>query len=548
MISKQESKRARASRREDPNSVVCQHRLTFAWSGDSSLDLEAKHLAMVCTCETLSDWAGPAGRQLGVAAGRTAYVHLREELNTAWLSLSAQVSRCEHVGAPAIAAIFELVEVFLEWRYTRYAAVLPAGRLREEVLANVARQHEELHAYFAAFNHALTDRCRRQDYAKQARYAGDRYLALLGPAMAALLDGDDGTGPSSFRPSSGGGPAAAGSATARRSLIKSVSFESPPPAAQPATPAPAHPTATPPAPSPSAASWPPFAAGPPAYYPGGNPYAFVAASGPFSPPSHGPASWGGFVGSPPGSALSPGAPALGPQAPPAAPSIKPEAGGGKAEDKPFLSQPMHPYVSEIDCASVPAGQSRRPTCGCANHKLNYTPGPHATWDCPLRYINQCGSCPGFNLDGSRDPAQWNGDIVPRQPHARSQIGLDGPDRQAPVAFADLQGGQAPSVPPVTGGGAGGRGGRDLPRRAPSHSLAAHAGAGRLRRRFSLCGAAGLGRQLAAAGRTARGKVQRDQLPPPPSSRRLFARSLLARRDDSGSPGPARPGPAPAPPR
>ncbi len=84
------------------------------------------------------------------------------------------------------------MEVFLERRYQRYAAVLPAGRLHEEVLANVARQHEELHAYFEAFNRTLTDRCRRQDYAEQARYAGDRYLALLGPAMAALLDGDDG--------------------------------------------------------------------------------------------------------------------------------------------------------------------------------------------------------------------------------------------------------------------------------------------------------------------------------------------------------------------
>jgi hypothetical protein len=84
------------------------------------------------------------------------------------------------------------VEGFLERRYPRYAAVLPAGRLREEVLANVARQHEELHAYFEAFNRSLTDRCRCKDYAEQARYAGDRYLALLGPAMAALLDGDDG--------------------------------------------------------------------------------------------------------------------------------------------------------------------------------------------------------------------------------------------------------------------------------------------------------------------------------------------------------------------
>jgi hypothetical protein len=38
---------------------------------------------------------------------------------------------------------------------------------------------------------------------------------------------------------------------------------------------------------------------------------------------------------------------------------------------------------------------------------------HATWDRPLRYISQCGSCPGFNLDGSRDPSQWQGDNLTR---------------------------------------------------------------------------------------------------------------------------------------
>jgi hypothetical protein len=71
------------------------------------------------------------------------------------------------------------------------------------------------------------------------------------------------------------------------------------------------------------------------------------------------------------------------------------------------------YVAGTDCASVPANDVRRPTCGCLNHKLPYVPGLHATWDCPLRYIDQCGYCPGFNLDGSRDPAQWQGGILTR---------------------------------------------------------------------------------------------------------------------------------------
>ena len=34
---------------------------------------------------------------------------------------------------------------------------------------------------------------------------------------------------------------------------------------------------------------------------------------------------------------------------------------------------------------------------------------------PLRYIEQCGFCPGFNNDGSKDPAQWlpGGEVLTR---------------------------------------------------------------------------------------------------------------------------------------
>jgi hypothetical protein len=70
MITKQASRKSRSSRREDPNLVACPHRLTFAWSGDACVGLEAQHLALVCSCENLSDWAGSAGRVLGGAIAR----------------------------------------------------------------------------------------------------------------------------------------------------------------------------------------------------------------------------------------------------------------------------------------------------------------------------------------------------------------------------------------------------------------------------------------------------------------------------------------------
>jgi hypothetical protein len=158
MIQKQVPRRDRSSRREDPNSVACPHRLTFAWSGDDGVGLEAQHLAMVCTCENLSDWSGQAGRGVGGSSARSAFIALQTELRDAWLSLRGQIARDEHVGAPVISAIFDLLQVYLDRRYARYALVLPPGRLREEVLANVARQSDELRGYFAAFNQSLADR------------------------------------------------------------------------------------------------------------------------------------------------------------------------------------------------------------------------------------------------------------------------------------------------------------------------------------------------------------------------------------------------------
>ncbi len=61
---------------------------------------------------------------------------------------------------------------------------------------------------------------------------------------------------------------------------------------------------------------------------------------------------------------------------------------------------------------MPPGDHGSPPCGCASkHGPGYQPGPHATWDCPFRYIARYGSCPGFLPSGQKDPAQWNGDSL-----------------------------------------------------------------------------------------------------------------------------------------
>jgi hypothetical protein len=137
------------------------------------------------------------------------------------------------------------------------------------------------------------------------------------------------------------------------------------------------------------------------------------------PSLSGPAYGGGPIAYPgagfyPGIPAAPAAPAAAPAARPPAVAVKPEPGSapGKEkagqEKKKFLSQPLHVYVSGSDASTVPSGLCMRPPCSCA-HRLSamgIQPGLHATWDCPLRYVEQCGFCPGFHNDGSRDPAQW----------------------------------------------------------------------------------------------------------------------------------------------
>jgi hypothetical protein len=46
-------------------------------------------------------------------------------------------------------------------------------------------------------------------------------------------------------------------------------------------------------------------------------------------------------------------------------------------------------------------------------KLPFRTEVHAAWDCPLRFWDIFEECPGFNRDGSRDPAQWQGENLTR---------------------------------------------------------------------------------------------------------------------------------------
>ncbi len=58
MIAQQKTAGSKAQRRENPNRVACPHRLTLAFCNDDDEPIEAQHLVMVCSGETLSEFAG----------------------------------------------------------------------------------------------------------------------------------------------------------------------------------------------------------------------------------------------------------------------------------------------------------------------------------------------------------------------------------------------------------------------------------------------------------------------------------------------------------
>ncbi len=106
------------------------NRLSFAFSNDKSLPLDAEHLRMVCAGEKLSDWAEQEGRTLGGQAASAAFKTLLQELSSAWETVSTAAYRLEHVGDPAIQHLFDQLYLLLERQYARFAIVLPAGRAR----------------------------------------------------------------------------------------------------------------------------------------------------------------------------------------------------------------------------------------------------------------------------------------------------------------------------------------------------------------------------------------------------------------------------------
>jgi hypothetical protein len=84
-------------------------------------------------------------------------------------------------------------------------------------------------------------------------------------------------------------------------------------------------------------------------------------------------------------------------------------GGGSQQNVPFhLAQPaLAGLLGKYPSYAGPG--ALQPECACrrrfdAPHQGST--GPHARWDCPLRFIAQCGYCPGFTTNGLRLRSAW----------------------------------------------------------------------------------------------------------------------------------------------
>jgi hypothetical protein len=78
----------------------------------------------------------------------------------------------------------------------------------------------------------------------------------------------------------------------------------------------------------------------------------------------------------------------------------------------FLAATTRAPLAGVGYNVVQAGEVRSQACCCGpKHGPNYQPGPHATWDCPFRYMAPYGSCLGFLTNGQWDPGHLHNDSL-----------------------------------------------------------------------------------------------------------------------------------------
>jgi hypothetical protein len=136
MIAHQRDEHRRGARCWNPSSVARPHRLAFAFRDDDGLNLDAKHLALVCPSKRLCDLSagGPATTRRPGARGRIDYQRLLGELREACLPVvdsdaiksGQQIGEC--VSFAELQAITDLTLKQITSLFGRYSSAL-SGRV-----------------------------------------------------------------------------------------------------------------------------------------------------------------------------------------------------------------------------------------------------------------------------------------------------------------------------------------------------------------------------------------------------------------------------------
>jgi hypothetical protein len=428
MINDQRHKRDVASRTESIDKPLFPHRVSLAFGYADGLAADGRALANIIKCERMSDFDVVAGSS-EARTQRSEFLQTIADLRSSWEECCAAIRSDSLIPGISTDVVVSRIHLMLARRYHCLAKDIAPGPARQEILANTHRQNREIEVYFKRFAADLASRAKELQSHQRPAFVANYFLTLFGPAMDVLLDHNAGLVPGGITASdlpaaggsgstggltSGGAGASGSQPAARRNILKnpvSVSFG-------PTTSVPApdgSPTSAATLPPPVATSpypaWPPyptFAFGSPMQHPA---YSTPALQAQLPPPAYSPP--------PPPPHYPPAPTAPGPAAPSSRrePQVKREPLNAKtlqrkADGHPFTFQPQHVWITGTDCATFKGRQVQHPQCSRCG-KVPGGAGLHATWDCPLRYWEVHGACPGFLRDGSHDPAQWNGDNLTR---------------------------------------------------------------------------------------------------------------------------------------
>ena len=446
-----------AENRDDP---LWLHRLTLLYRGDAGFSQDAKMFALLAVGESPTDYASSAGFR--DSDGMRKYVDAVAGLKAQWVLIeqSAQAG-CD----PGESVYGNFKSQFLGMYARRYTlmhshllghasstddSVRLAAR---EVLSHSARQCLEIQVYTKRF---FDDVCSRAGtmgatwtFSARAGFVHQRVLAVFGDAVKIFIENDGGLHPGLAWQVGAAAAAGAPPAPTASPWFSLVSSRPGGPGSSPlwGPPPPYAPPGASPAPSlgyalgaaGGASLGPP---GPPQGDPrpvaphpvdgwqgqgsgsgggaqrGAKRGLQAAMDGAYSQPGAGQ---GGPGGAGPGRSDGRG-PAAEPAPPPSSrvrfdPVVKVEqhqggavggVGGSGQQKDGHLALPAHHWILGKFAPFLGPG-SLQPECMCwkkfdAHQQAGI--GPHARWDCPLRFVAQCGYCPGFTNSGLRLRSAW----------------------------------------------------------------------------------------------------------------------------------------------